>query len=124
MHSTATPASIQNKPCHPVMSTKTPPTRGPAAAPTAAAAPHNDTALNCAWPVLATESRLSPQARIVAPAAPWIMRPAITTPPVLASAISTQETTNSARPSWKTRFRPKTSPSEPEVTMTAAPTSE
>ena len=74
--------------------------------------------------MLATESRLSPHARIVAPAAPWIMRPAITTPPVLDSAIKTQETTNSARPSWKTRFRPNTSPRAPEVTITAAPTSE
>ena len=70
MQSRPTPASIQNKPCHPVMSTKTPPSKGPAAAPTAAAAPHSDTAFNCAWPVLATESRLSPQAKIVAPAAP------------------------------------------------------
>ena len=40
------------------------------------------------------------------------------------SAISTHDTTNSSRPSWKTRLRPKTSPSEPEVMITAAPTSE
>ena len=70
--STATPASIQNSPCHPVMSTSTPPSSGPAAAPTAAAAPHSDTARSCASPLLATDSRLRPQARIVAPAAPWM----------------------------------------------------
>jgi hypothetical protein len=70
MHTRATPASIQNRPCHPVISTKTPPSKGPAAAPTAAAAPHKDTARSCAWPVLATESRLSPHAKIVDPAAP------------------------------------------------------
>ena len=61
---------------------------------------------------------------MVAPAAPWITRPAITMPPDWASAISTQEATNSSSPSWKTRLRPKTSPSDPEVTITAAPTSE
>ena len=61
---------------------------------------------------------------MVAPAAPWMTRPAITMPPVSASAISTHDTTNSSSPSWKTRFRPKTSPSEPDVTITAAPTSE
>ena len=124
MHSTATPASIQNSPCHPVTSTSTPPSSGPAAAPTAAAAPHRDTARSWASPSLATESRLRPQARMVAPAAPWMTRPAITMPPEPASAISTHDATNSSRPSWKTRLRPKTSPSEPDVTITAAPTSE
>ncbi len=124
MHSTATPASIQNSPCHPVTPTRTPPTSGPAAAPTAAAAPHSETARKFSSPFVATDSRLSPQARMVAPAAPWMTRPAMTMPPDCASAISTQETTNSARPSWKTRLRPKTSPSEPEVMITAAPTSE
>ena len=124
MQSTATPASIQNSPCHPVTSTSTPPSNGPAAAPTAAAAPHSDTARSCASPSLATDSRLSPHARMVAPAAPWMTRPAITIPPDPASAIITHDPTNSSRPSWKTRLRPKTSPSEPEVTITAAPTSE
>ena len=124
MQSTATPASIQNSPCHPVTSTSTPPSNGPAAAPTAAAAPHSDTARSCASPLLATESRLRPHARMVAPAAPWMTRPAITIPPDSASAIITHEPTNSSRPSWKTRLRPKTSPSEPDVTITAAPTSE
>ena len=68
-------ASTQNSPCQPVTSTSTPPISGPAAAPTAAAAPQNDTARSWASPLLATDSRLSPQARIVAPAAPW-MKPA------------------------------------------------
>ncbi len=124
MHSAPTPASIQNSPCHPVKSTSRPPSNGPAAAPTAAAAPHKDTARSCASPSLATERRLSPQARMVAPAAPWMTRPAITIPPDPASAIITQDATNSRSPSWKTRLRPNTSPSEPEVTMTAAPTNE
>ena len=75
MQTTATPASIQNSPCQPVMSTSTPPSSGPAAAPTAAAAPHSDTARSCASPALATDSRLSPQARMVAPAAPWMHAP-------------------------------------------------
>lgn len=35
--------------------------------------------------------------------------------------MSTHDATKSSRPSWKTRFRPNTSPSEPDVTMTAAP---
>jgi hypothetical protein len=51
-------------------------------------------------------------------------RPAMTIPPVVESAISTQEATKSSRPSWKIFFRPKTSPSEPEVTITAAPIKE
>ena len=50
--STATPASIQNRPCQPVTSTSTPPSSGPAAAPTAAAAPHSDTARSCASPLV------------------------------------------------------------------------
>ena len=61
---------------------------------------------------------------MVAPAAPWIIRPAITMPPVVDNAISTQDATNNSSPSWKIRFRPKTSPSDPEVMITAAPTSE
>ena len=106
------------------MSTSTPPTSGPAAAPTAAAAPHSDTARSCWSPLVATDSRLSPHARIVAPAAPWMSRPAITMPPDSASAIITHDTTKSSRPSWKIRLRPKTSPSEPDVMITAAPTRE
>ena len=124
MQPTATPASIQNSPCQPVMSTRTPPSSGPAAAPTAAAAPHSDTNFSRWSPDVATVRRLRPQARIVAPAAPWISRPAITMPPDSASAISTHEITKSARPSWKTFLRPSTSPSEPDVMITAAPTSE
>jgi len=61
---------------------------------------------------------------MVDPAAPWIIRPAITMPPDEESAIRTQEATKSPSPSWKTRLRPKMSPRAPEVTMTAAPTSE
>ena len=124
MQTTATPASSQKSPCQPVSSTKTPPSSGPAAAPTAAAAPHRDTARSWACPLLATDSRLRPHARIVAPAAPWMRRPAITMPPVVDSAISTHDTTNSSSPSWKIRFRPKTSPRDPDVMITAAPTSE
>lgn len=48
----------------------------------------------------------------------------MTIAPEPARAIITQESTNSSSPSWKTRRRPKTSPSEPEVTITAAPTKE
>ena len=44
MHTTPTTASTQKSPCQPVTSTSTPPSSGPAAAPTAAAAPHSDTA--------------------------------------------------------------------------------
>lgn len=49
-HSRAITASIQNSPCHPVTSTSAPPTKGPAAAPAADAAPHSDTARICASP--------------------------------------------------------------------------
>jgi len=73
---------------------------------------------------LATESRLSPQARIVDPAAPWIIRPAMTMPPLDANAMSTHDATKSSSPSWKIRLRPKTSPSDPALMITAAPTSE
>src|SRR6476469_2232499 len=124
MHTTAITASTHKRPCHPLSSTSAPPSRGPAAAPTAAAAPQRDTARSCASPVLDTEIRLSPHDRIVAPAAPWMKRPAITAPPEDDSAIRMQDATNSSSPSWNTRFRPKTSPSDPEVTMTAAPTRE
>ena len=124
MHTAATPASTQNNPCHPVTSTRTPPSSGPAAAPTPAAAPHSETARSLPSPGVPTVSRLSPQARIVAPEAPWMQRPAMTMPPELESAISTHEAMKSSRPSWKMRFLPNTSPSEPEVTMVAAPTSE
>ena len=65
-----------------------------------------------------------PQARIVEPAAPWIIRPAITPAPLVDSAISTHEATNSTRPPRNTLRRPNTSPSAPDVTITAAPTSE
>ena len=61
---------------------------------------------------------------MVAPAAPWMTRPAMTMPPDWASAISTHEATNNRSPPWKIRFRPNTSPRDPEVTITAAPTSE
>ena len=53
-----------------------------------------------------------------------MQRPAMTMPPESESAIRTQDAMKSSRPSWKMRFRPNTSPSEPEVTMVAAPTSE
>ena len=61
---------------------------------------------------------------MVEPAAPWIMRPAITMPPVDDNAMSTQDATNRSSPSWKIRLRPKTSPNDPAVMITAAPTSE
>nr|BFE73496.1 hypothetical protein GCM10020092_067970 [Actinoplanes digitatis] len=123
MSAAAIAASIQNRPCQPVASTSRPPTSGPAAAPAADAAPHSVIARIWAAPDEAAESRLMPQARIVEPAAPWIMRSAITPPPLPARAISTQEATNSTSPARNTRRRPSTSPRAPEVTITAAPTS-
>ena len=39
---------------------------------------------------------------------------------MLDNAISTQDATNNSSPSWKIRFRPKTSSSDPEVMITAA----
>ena len=51
-------------------------------------------------------------------------RPAITMPPESDRAIRTQDAVNSTSPSWKIRFRPNTSPIEPDVTMVAAPISE
>src|SRR5262249_61305208 len=74
-HASAMPASIQNRPCQPVESTRMPPTSGPIAAPAADAAPHSVIARICPAPDEATDKRLMPQARIVAPDAPWIMRP-------------------------------------------------
>src|SRR3954469_12771470 len=123
-HAAAITASIQNRPCQPVDSTSRPPIRGPSAAPAADAAPHSVTALIWAAPDEATDSRLMPQARIVAPEAPWIIRPPTTPAALVESAISAQEATNSARPPRNTLRRPSTSPSAPEVTITAAPTSE
>ncbi len=70
MHATAIAASIQNSPCQPVNSLSTPPSTGPAAAPAAAAAPQRATARIRAAPEDATDSKLNPQAKIVAPAAP------------------------------------------------------
>ena len=107
-----------------MVSTSTPPISGPTAPPAADVAPHSVTALICADPDAATDSRLMPQARIVAPDAPWIMRPPTTPAALVESAISTHETMNSASPAMKTLRRPSTSPSAPEVTITAAPTSE
>ena len=124
MQAAAIAASIQNRPCQPVVSTSTPPISGPAAAPPADAAPQIVIAFICPAPVAATDSRLMPQARIVEPAAPWIMRPPTTPAPPVESAISTHEATNSTRPARNTLRRPSTSPSAPEVTITAAPTSE
>src|SRR5689334_9668173 len=118
MHTTAITASTQNNPCQPVSSTSTPPSRGPAAAPTAAAAPQSETARSCACPLLATESKLNPQARIVDPAAPWMSRPTITASPEEDRAIRMHDATKSSRPTWKTRLRPKTSPNDPDVTIT------
>ena len=123
MHAAAIAASIQNSPCQPVESTRIPPTSGPSAAPAADAAPHNVIAFIWAAPDAATESRLMPQARIVEPAAPWIIRPMITPAPCCESAMSTHDATNRTRPPVKMRRRPNTSPSAPEVTITAAPTS-
>jgi len=71
----------------------------------------------------ATDSRLMPQARIVDPAAPWIIRPVITPAAEDDRAISAHEATKSTRPPRKIRRRPNTSPSAPDVTITAAPTS-
>ena len=65
-----------------------------------------------------------PQARIVAPDAPWIMRPPTTPAAPVDSAISAHDAMNSASPAMKIFRRPNTSPSAPEVTITAAPTSE
>jgi len=101
----------------------TPPISGPAAAPAAEAAPQIVIAFIWPAPDAATERRLIPQARIVEPAAPWIIRPAMIPPPLSESAIRTQEAMKSPRPARKTRRRPSTSPSAPEVTITAAPTS-
>ena len=123
MQTAAIAASIQKSPCHPLSSTRRPPTSGPAAAPPADAAPQIVIAFSSPAPDEATESRLMPQARIVEPAAPWIMRPAMIPPPLDESAISTQEATKSARPARNTFRRPSTSPSAPDVTITAAPTS-
>ena len=124
MHTTAIAASIQNRPCQPVVSTSTPPTSGPSAPPAADAAPHNVTAFIWDGPDAATDSRLMPQARIVAPEAPWIMRPPTTPAALVDSAINAHEPMNSASPARNTLRRPSTSPSAPEVTITAAPTSE
>ena len=124
MHAAATAASIQNRPCQPVVSTSTPPSSGPSAPPAADAAPQIVIAFICPGPDAATESRLMPHARIVAPDAPWIIRPAMTPVPEVDSAISAQEPMNSASPARKSLRRPNTSPSAPEVTITAAPTSE
>ena len=124
MQAAAIAASIQNRPCQPVVSTSRPPTSGPAAAPAADAAPQIVIAFICPAPLAATDSRLIPQARIVEPAAPWIMRPPTTPAPLVDSAISTQEATNRTSPARNTLRRPSTSPSAPEVTITAAPTSE
>src|SRR3954451_12948983 len=63
-----------------------------------------------------------PQARIVAPAATWLMRPPTTPAAPVDRAISTHEAMNSARPARNTLRRPRTSASAPEVTITAAPT--
>ena len=78
MHTAATPASTQNSPCQVVSSTRTPPSSGPAAAPTPAAAPQSETARSLPSSGVPTVSRLSPHARIVAPEAPWMQRPAMT----------------------------------------------
>jgi hypothetical protein len=67
---------------------------------------------------------LRPPATIVEPAAPWTARPAITPNPLLDSAMSTQEAMNRIKPPMNVLRRPKTSPSAPDVTMKAAPTSE
>ena len=117
-------ASIQNNPCQPVESTSSPPTSGPAAAPTADAAPHSDTARSRSDPDDATVSRLNPEARMVQPAAPWMQRPPITPTWVFDSAIRAQEPMNSNRPPMNTFRRPNTSPKAPDVTMNAAPTNE
>lgn len=124
MQAAAIAASIQNRPCHPVVEASTPPTSGPTAAPIAEAAPHSVTARNWAVFVWAAAIRLIPQARIVAPEAPWMQRPAMTIRPSCASAIITHEAMNSASPMRNSRRRPNTSPSAPEVTIVAAPISE
>ena len=98
MQTAAIAASIQNKPCQPVESTRRPPTNGPSAAPAADAAPHNVIAFIWAAPDAATESRLMPQARMVEPAAPWIIRPMMTPAPCCESAMSTQDATKRIRP--------------------------
>ena len=74
---------------------------------------------------LATVSRLSPQARIVAPGralddAPGDDRPAR----VGECDQHARQRRRAAARAGRSACRPKTSPSEPEVTMTAAPTSE
>src|SRR5262249_44047769 len=102
---------------------RTPPSNGPAAPPAADAAPHIVIAFIWPAPSESTESRLIPHARIVDPAAPWITRPPMTPAAPCESAISTHEPTKSKRPQRKMRRRPRMSPSEPDVTITAAPTS-
>src|SRR4051794_7414775 len=118
-HAAAIPASIQNNPCQPVVSTSTPPSSGPSAAPAADAAPQIVIAFSCPEPDAATDSRLMPHARIVAPEAPWIMRPATIPAAEPESAINAHEATNSASPARKSLRRPNTSPSAPDVTITA-----
>src|SRR5690242_4678263 len=121
MQMAATSASIQNRPCQPVLFTRTPPTTGPAAAPAADAAPHTVIAFIWPAPEALTDSKLIPHARIVEPAAPWTHRPATTPPPLPARAMNAHESTNSPSPAMKTLRRPKTSPKAPDVTMVAAP---
>ena len=123
MQTAAMAASIQKSPCQPLSSTSRPPTSGPAAAPPADAAPQTVMARISPVPEDATDRRLIPHARMVEPAAPWIMRPAMIPVLLSESAIRAQDATNSRRPARNTFRRPSTSPSAPEVTITAAPTS-
>ena len=123
MHAAAIAASSQNKLSQPLSSTSAPPRRGPTAAPAADAAPQSVIARICPLPEEPTDSRLIPQARIVAPAAPWISRPMMIPAPLVDSAMNTQEAMKRASPARKMRLRPNTSPSAPDVTITAAPTS-
>ena len=71
---------------------------GPMAAPAAEAAPQSVIARICPLPEEATDRRLIPQARIVAPAAPWIRRPTMIPAPLVDSAISTHEAMKSSEP--------------------------
>src|SRR5918994_5727244 len=117
MHPGATPASIQNCPCHPVMSMSTPPSSGPAAAPTA-------TRLDAVPLLVGAGQQARPGHQNRRPGRALDDAFGDHDPAGLRDSDEDARRDESIRPSWKARLRPKTSPSEPDVTITAAPTSE
>ena len=96
-----------------------PPRSGPRAAAPAITAPHTPNAAARSRPRKVAFTLERVDGRIAAPPTPWSRRAAISVPPELESAASTEASTNTPTPAISRRRLPSRSPSRPAISSSA-----